>query len=497
MPLVNTAGEKQLFSVPIPILLLSTLMVVTGAMSATAVSVAPGIDIQSVVNAAPPGTTFILQPGIYRTQSVIAKDGDIFDGQGVATLNGSRVLAGFARNGSAWVVDGQTQHGQFNTGAFCASRSPQCVHPEDLFIDNVPMRHVGSRAAVTSGTWYFDYAQARIYVGDDPAGHTIETSVTPGAITGNAKNVTVTGLTIEKYATPLQHAAVGSDGGTGWVITNNTIRLNHAVGVGISSASQVLYNKLLQNGQEGYAGGGNDFVFGSNEVANNNYAGVSSEWEAGGGKVTATNRGGVIRNNCVHDNDGPGIWMDERANGVLVEKNVVWNNSASGIMYEISYDGVIRNNLLTDNGAAFTRWFWGPQILISSSDGVQIYGNTVDVPAAYGNAITIVSQARAPYTPAVNNKIYENTVTIRGKDWGRLGAVTDVEADTMAVATLNTMYRNVYHVIGITTGYWSWLGLDRTLTGMKSIGQERGSTADADLPITRVLNCDFLGSSGP
>lgn len=495
MSLVNTAGEKQSVLVSIPILLLSTSMVVTDAMSATAVSLAPGVDIQSVANAAPSGTTFIFQPGIYRTQAVIAKDGDIFDGQGVATLNGSRVLAGFTRSGNAWVVDGQTQHGQVNTGAYCASSSPQCAHPEDLFIDNVPMRHVGTLSAVTSGAWYFDYTRARIYIGDDPAGHTIETSVTPGAITGNANNVTVKGLTIEKYATPLQHAAVGSDGGTGWVITNNTIRLNHAVGVGISPASQVLYNKLLQNGQEGYAGSGADFVFDSNEVANNNYAGVSYEWEAGGGKVTETNRGGVIVNNCVHDNDGPGIWMDERANGVLVEKNIVWNNSANGIMYEISYDGVIRNNLVADNGAAFTRWFWGPQILISSSDGVQVYCNTVDIPAAYGNAITIVSQGRAPYTPAVNNNIYENTVTIRGKDWGRLGAVTDVAADAMAVATLSSMHSNVYHLIDITIRYWNWWGLDRTLTGMKSIGQERGSTADTNLPTKPAISCDFLSST--
>jgi len=461
-----------------------------------AVSLAPEENIQSRVDANPPGTTFIFQPGIYRMQSITPKSGDVFDGQGVAVLNGSKVLSRFIRNGDKWVVADQTQHGQVHTGAHCMRTYPRCNQPEDLYIDNLPMLRVDTLSAVKPGTWYFDYPAAKIYLGDDPRGHMVETSVIPGAISGNANNVTVRNFIVEKYATPLQVAAIGTDTGSGWVITNNTVRLNHGVGVGISRASQVRRNRLLQNGQEGYAGGrAGGFVFDDNEVGGNNYAGVDPEWEAGGGKVTVTNGGGVIRNNCVHDNGGPGIWLDEQGNGVVVERNVVWNNSASGIMYEISYNGIIRNNLVADNGAAKTSWFWGSQILVSSSDGVRVYGNTVDVPSNYGNAITIVSQGRPPYTPAANNAIYKNTVTIRGVDWGRLAAVTDVDGDLVEVARQNRIHHNIYHLETPTHNYWNWQGRDRTLTGMMSIGQETGSTADANLPTKPALNCNFLSST--
>ncbi len=493
MNVVAAIGERRSFQSVAALLVLLSSLSVPIVKGAEVVSLAPGDNIQFVVDANPPGTTFVFQPGVYRLQSVSTKDGDVFDGQGVATLNGSKILSRFTQSGNAWVVDGQTHHGHVNTDAYCAPAFPRCNRPEDLYIDNVPMRHVDSLQAVKPGAWYFDYTQAKIYIGDDPTGRVVETSTAPVAITGNASNVTVRNLTIEKYATPLQYAAVGSDTGNGWVITNNTIRLNHAVGVGISPTSQIRYNKFLQNGQEGYAGGGAGFLFEGNEVGYNNYAGVEPEWEAGGGKVTEASAGSVIRGNCVHDNDGPGIWMDEGANGVVVENNVAWNNSGSGIMHEISTNGVIRNNLVADNGARYTGWFWGPQILISSSDGVQVYGNTVDVPAAYGNAITIVSQDRPPYTPAVNNKIYQNTVTIRGTDWGRLGAVTDVSTDSAAVASQNNMYSNAYHLAKTSNAYWNWRDLDRTFTSMKGIGQEDASTADDNLPPKPALNCDILG----
>ncbi len=467
--------------------------VATEVRSATVV-LNPSDNIQTKVNANPGTTTFVFSAGVYRLQAISPKSGNVFDGQGAATLNGSKILSGFTKSGNTWVVTNQSQHGQVNNGADCQDLFPRCNRPEDLFIDNVPQKHVSNLRLVKPGTWFFDYNAKKIYIGDNPTGHTVETSVTAKAITAEVDNVTVKNLTIEKYATPLQFAAVGSQEGSNWIITGNTIRLNHASGVGISPTSQITRNKILQNGQEGFAGGGASFLFEANEVGNNNFAGVNHDWEAGGGKITETT-GGVVRGNCVHDNDGPGIWMDERGDGVTVENNIVWNNSANGIMYEISYNGVIRNNTVADNGSVDTvekGWFWAPQILVSSANGVQVYGNTVDVPATYGNAITIISQGRRPYTPAINNIIYGNTVTIRGNNWGRLGAVTDVDADSATVAAKNSMHDNHYHLVTTSNDYWGWKDIDRTFTGVKRVGQESGSTMDGVLPIKPELSCSFL-----
>jgi hypothetical protein len=57
------------------------------------VTLSPGVNIQAAVTAAPPGTTFVLLPGVYRMQSVQPLNGDVFIGQGKVILNGSQILS--------------------------------------------------------------------------------------------------------------------------------------------------------------------------------------------------------------------------------------------------------------------------------------------------------------------------------------------------------------------------------------------------------------------
>lgn len=450
----------------------------------------PTDDVQAVVDASPPGTAFIFSPGTYRMQSIFPKDGDVFDGQGHAILNGSRLLDKFERHGRLWVASGQNQKGYVLKARACQQGFARCSRPEDLYVDDKPLRHVDGLFKVGKESWYFDYAAGEVYLGDDPAGRKIEIGVTPLAFGGRAVNVAIRNLTIEKYASPL--STVDTERGRAWTVETNIIRLNHSVGVTAGHGSKVVRNRLLQNGQQGFDGGGDDFLIEANEVAGNNYAGVSIEWEAGGGKVAQSGRGAVIRGNCVHGNDGPGIWADENVRGLVIENNVVFDNSAAGIMYEISFDGTIRNNRVAGNGAKTSQWFWGPQILISGSSDVQVYRNVIDVSANYGNAITIVAQNRSPYPPASDNRIFENTIVMRGTD-ARMGAVTDVAAYVTTVATKNSMYANAYHVADLGTAFWHWNNRDLDWTGIEGEGQERGSTIDNHLPPKQALDCKFLG----
>jgi len=228
---------------------------------------------------------------------------------------------------------------------------------------------------------HFDYRNGKVYFADDPTGKTVEIGVTPRAFGGAAKNVIIRNLTVEKYAAPI--STIESEHGNAWIVENNLVQLNHSVAVNAGRNTKVLRNRLLRNGQQGFDGGGENFLFEGNEIADNNFAGVDWSWEAGGGKVAESPGGAVIRGNCVHGNDGPGIWADENVRGLVIENNVVFGNSANGIMYEISYDAIIRNNVVADNGKSFFRWFWGPQILVAGSSNVQVYGNRIDVPAEF------------------------------------------------------------------------------------------------------------------
>ena len=464
---------------------------------AATITLNPGDNIQSVVNANPTNTTFLLNPGVYRMQSIVPKAGDIFDGQNGAVLNGSKLLTGWVQSGTTWKVTGQTQQSARNGDGECQTGFPRCAYPEDVFIDNVPLRHVGTLSEVGPGKYYFDYNADTIYIGSDPTGRTVETSISPYAFIGAVSNVTIKNMTIEKYATQLQYSAVGDDGSAGWTVQNNTIRLNHGQALNAGPSSKILNNKIVSNGQMGYSANGGGWILDRNEIGNNNYAGVDFYWEAGGGKVTETTSG-TISNNCVYNNDGPGIWEDEKGNGVTINNNVVWGNSDNGIMYEISTGGIIRDNIVADNGAktaALKGWFWAPQILVAASDNVQVYNNTVDVGNS-ANAISFIDQNRTPYSPINGGRVYNNTITLRSTSLNRVAMICD-DCGTNSIFTQNSFDHNTYHVANTNTKYWAWNNGDFTLSGMQGIGQEIGSTIDTALPARPALNCAFLGGTTP
>ena len=312
---------------------------------------APGQDLQAAIDAAAEATTFCLAAGVYRGQDLTPKRDDrIVGGEGVV-LSGARTLSGFERQGDVWVIGGQTQ--QSEPHGECTPEAPRCSSNEDLYVDDELLRHVASRDAVGPGTWFFDYDADTIYLGDDPAGRRVETTVTPRAIGGDASGVVVRDLTVEKYANSTQTGAIYAEGARGWVIDGVTARWNHGAGLGFTRSDHMTIERsvALENGQIGMVGDGDDNQILDNEIAGNNTAGVDAGWEAGGAKFGDSNRL-TIRGNSSHDNGGPGLWTDHDNRDVLYERNRVVGNAGAGIFHEISYDAVIRDNVVEGNGLA-------------------------------------------------------------------------------------------------------------------------------------------------
>jgi parallel beta-helix repeat protein len=98
----------------------------------------------------------------------------------------------------------------------------------------------------------------------------------------------------------------------------------------------------------------------------------------------------------VHDNDCRGLWADINARGALIEHNLIEDNWAEGIDYEISQDAVIRNNRVYRNGIRAKGWYWDAGILVYASFNVEVYGNRL---SGNYNGITGVQQDRPDSTP--------------------------------------------------------------------------------------------------
>jgi hypothetical protein len=443
-----------------------------GGTTEGTVELMPGEDLETAVAAADPGTTFVVKAGVHRLQTIRPKDGQTFLGEPGAVLSGARLLTRFGRAGALWVATGQTQEGVRH--GECRPEYPRCGYAEQLFIDDQPLLQVSSIAEVRSGRWFFDYGGDRIYFADDPTGRKVEASVTATAIDATADGVTVSNLTVEKYANPAQKGAVSGEGRTGWKVSANEVRWNHGVGIRVGSRSSITANFVHHNGHDGIVASGEAVLVEANEIAYNNAAHFDPGWEGGGAKFVGT-RDLVVRGNLVHHNDGPGLWTDGDNIDVLYERNECSDNARMGIFHEISYRAVIRDNIVRRNGLAFSAWLWGAGILVANSSDVEIYGNTVEENA---DGIGGIDQKRTAgrYGPhALSNlSVHDNTVAMRS---GWTGIVQDTGDDSVFVTRGNRFSGNRYR-LGPEPWYFVWQDAERSESEWKLHGQDREGTFD-------------------
>lgn len=297
--------------------------------------------------------------------------------------------------------------------------NPAAQVNEDLFLDDKQSRPVLSIAEVVPGTFYLDTDAATIYIASSPTGHRIESSVVEAAIRSRSPKITVQGLTIEKFT------GAGIAIGSSSLIQNNEIRYVHGAGIQFGSGARVLHNHTHHNGMYGMQGAGEAPLVEGNEIAFNNSAGYHTAnggcYAAGGTKFVRSNHL-VVRGNYVHDNYCVGLWSDIDNIDTTYEDNRIENNYAQGLFIEISYRGVIRNNVITGN--------MGTGILFNSSSDQDVYGNKlanngvgapdngVAVHPANRGDIVIIQQKRGSgeYGERLskNISVHDNTISIGG-----------------------------------------------------------------------------------
>jgi Right handed beta helix region len=442
-----------------------------------AISIKPGESIQSIVEQHPPGTAFVLEAGIHRSQSIAPKANMRFygrsdqDGNLLTTLNGAIVVNNFSRDqsGKLYVATQTIEPGQVHG----ATREgyERSTHPEDLFLNHKPLIHVTKKSQVTQGKWHFDYDSNQIYLADNPTGQTIELGTTRTAFAPSADGVTVASLIIEKYAIPAQMGAIGDQtAGKNWQVLSNEVRLNHGTGIRLNDRSLAQGNYIHHNGQLGISAGGQNITIERNEIADNNYAQYDSGWEAGGSKFAQT-QNLMVQGNFVHDNNGPGLWTDIDNRETQYLDNVVYDNQEMGIFHEISGSAVIRHNYVAHNGHD-DPWLYGANILISTSHHVTVAANTIEVNAKYGHGIGIIWQDRGPDYRSTDNRIFDNIIRHHHHN-GRSGAATDTPAGKRQIYQTNQFDRNTYYVPAPNEGeHYEWQDQQATFEQMQQFGQE-------------------------
>ncbi len=156
------------------------------------VHLSPTDDVSREVTSAPPGSTFIFAPGLYREVEVVPKDGDTFVGGGSdaaeVLLSGARLISPeqLVRRSPTLLVAANRNESIGQRNGKCDATHPRCDFASDLFLGGKPFGlHVNSSKDVSrAGTWFFDYEAREIVLyweGAWPVEQRLELSVSKAA----------------------------------------------------------------------------------------------------------------------------------------------------------------------------------------------------------------------------------------------------------------------------------------------------------------------------
>jgi parallel beta-helix repeat protein len=482
--------------------------------SAATVNIQPGDNIPSIVASNPAGTTFVIYPGTYRLQAhIVPKTGDSFVGQTAcappaskcpAILSGSKVIGSLATfNGTNYQVTGQTQQGEVSlSNSVCVPGYLACNLPEDLFFDGVPYQHLyaNSLPAIGAGQWWFDYATHTIYFHDNPAGHTVETSVLDTAFDSLANNVTIQYLTVEEFANPLLRAGIeptvgnaSSSWSVNWVVKDCELFDNHGAGVRVVFGTQVYNSYIHNNGTIGINGTTasmtpSGIIIQGNTISNNNYANMLPASGSGGIKLGYTAKA-VIRGNTISNNGGAGIHFDSSSSSPLVDSNIVTGNyGGNGFGFEISLQSAtVRNNVFANNAIQGIVPAASAAVGSYAATGLNAYCNVVEIPNAARTVGMIVMgsdrgyNAYSPYQylTSTGNDFHHNTVIWESGASAPVGyAQNDAAHQPNFFADNTTPDNNTYHLPSLSDANFVYDNNNSQENSHKTFSEYQAAGAD-------------------
>jgi parallel beta-helix repeat protein len=280
-----------------------------------------------------------------------------------------------------------------NTGP-CAHKdmatSPQAPIPGDpqmAFVDGVQLTQKPALSELDASSFYYDWQARRIYLGTNPAGHTVELAARPTALVMGGAGNTVRGVGFRRYATNQYHNVTGAAlymGGSEQNRVESAVFANNAGGgLSVSNPRPGSYVRLSVFARNGYtalgSNGGatqgrvNDFVIEHNVFNGNNASNFGWGCTASCGQANVKlghMNGFIFRDNIVDNGVGraSGFWCDLDCRDGLMVGNLVRNNGGHGIYYEVSSDGIIASNVVTGSGQ--------PGITVASAT-TRVYNNTL------------------------------------------------------------------------------------------------------------------------
>ena len=310
-----------------------------------------------------------------------------------------------------------------------------------------------------------------------------------------ADDVTLQSLIVQHFVSPNDQVVVNADAGDGWTFDRMTVQDNHGGAVMMGSRNTIMNSCLTRNGQYGFntyrcRGYGNDgcttsttvtdLVISHSEISANDTDQLAITQPgcgcSGGGKFWDV-RGARITDNWVHHNNSVGLWADTNDTDFLFQGNVIEDNDAAGIMYEISYNARIIGNTFRRNaiGQGVRR--------LAESPGDHFPDGAIYISESGGDAAAeAAARAQGENWTQVNED--QGTLEIAGNtfedNWNGVILWESSDRYCSSVANTSSGYCTLYHGSFVPGGANKAACTDPVLTGV-ALDQCRWKTQNVDV----------------
>ena len=389
--------------------------------------------ITARVAAARPGDVVVVEPGIYRGETIRFVASGRTDAPitiraaelGGVVVRGSAVLEGWDRVAgdhpiyryAGWL------HGFDPIDDTGATGDARGLPRNQVFVDGEPLAEAVTRAELAPGRFFVDRRTRAIelWLADaaDPNEHLIEAADTEGPLlsTNDQSHIVVVGVSFEHGANRPQGDALVQITGESCTLRDVVVRWAAGAGVSIRGRGHLVERcRFTHNGQLGlHSTRAEDCRILDTELAYNNTLAdkrFDPAWEAGGCKITRSRRF-VVERVRAHHNLGSGIWFDIDNHDARIA-DCVSHDNAVGIHYEISYTGEITGNHCFRNslqGAPIDSP-GGQGIYISSSAGCTVSDNLCHDNDTRGIEVwgPVRDDGAGRRVASVSNRLTRNTV---------------------------------------------------------------------------------------
>jgi parallel beta-helix repeat protein len=327
-----------------------------GSDSASGTVSSPMKTLGAALSRAASGQTIVLRGGTYHesVQVGTAKSNITIQSypKEAAWMDGSSGVSGWTQVGSNWVHKGWTKRfdhsASFTTGSaaggFVSPAYPMAAWPDQVFVNGQQLDQVGSASQVAAGKFAVDYSAQTITVGTNPNGAEVRASDLEQALNVIAPGVTVRGIGVRRYGTPLPLLGTVRLGGGKDTARDLVVSDNATQGLSFRNAGDTAdHVTAINNGMTGIHGNYAEDLKVTNSVVNGNNAEHFNESPSSAGIKITRSRRVTITGSQVDNNLSKGIWLDESVVNFTIANNTLSGN-LTGIETELSDTGVIANN---------------------------------------------------------------------------------------------------------------------------------------------------------